>query len=99
MSCLDRLCSAWTAIRSSSTLRLRLSAMAACSAALLPYAWSTRMPLTYCWAIVDPPWTGWWRRSFISARRVPLTSSAPCVQYLSSSIAVIAWIMYGEIWL
>ena len=60
MSCLVSLCSAPTAIRSSLSLRLSVSAYAAFSAWVLPAtsADSRRTFFTYCWAMVEPPWTG-----------------------------------------
>ena len=54
---------------------------------------------TYCWAMVEPPWTGWCWTSFTAARMVPLRSIAPCSQYLESSMATMELIMSGLIWL
>ena len=99
MSCLDSWCSAATAIRSSFSLRFSVSASADCSSWELSAtsAWSSRTFLTYCCAMVEPPWTGLCCRSFTAARMVPRRSIAPCTQYLESSMATSALTMFGEI--
>ena len=56
------------------------------------------MFLTYCWVMLEPPWTALCCRSLIRARRVPFGSSAPSLQYRLSSIATTALRMFGEIW-
>ncbi len=101
MSCLDCWCSEATAIRSSFSLRLSVSAAAACTAWLLSAisASSRSTFLTYCWARVEPPWTGLCWKSFTAARMVPRRSIAPCSQNLESSMATTAFAMLGAIWL
>ena len=101
MSCLDCWCSAATAIRSSFSLRLSVSAFAACRAWLLfAFSASSRSTFfTYCCAMVEPPWTGLCWMSFTAARMVPRRSIAPCSQYLESSMATTAFTMFGVIWL
>ncbi len=78
-----------------------MSAYAAFSAEVLSAssADSRRTFFTYCWAMVEPPWTGWCWMSFTAARMVPLRSIAPCSQYLESSMATMALIMSWLIWL
>ena len=78
-----------------------MSAYAAFSAGMLPAssADNRRTFFTYCWAMVEPPWTGWCSMSFTAARMVPRRSIAPCSQYLESSMATMALIMSWSIWL
>ena len=71
--------------------------MAVPSARVMPRSTAVCATFTYCWAIVEPPWTALCCRSFTVARIVPLGSIAPCAQYLSSSIATIAWTMFWSI--
>ena len=94
-------CSAPTASRSSFSLRVSVSAWAAFSACALAAisADSRRTFFTYCWAMVEPPWTGLCSISLIAARMVPLRSIAPCTQYLESSMATMAFTMFGPSWL
>ena len=97
---MDCLCSAATAIRSSFSLRLSVLSFAA-SRAWLFFAFSAASRstfFTYCWAMVEPPWTGLCWRSFTAARTVPRRSIAPCSQYLESSMATTAFTILGEIW-
>ena len=72
-----------TARRNSFSLRLSVSAYAACSALVFSAssADSRRTFFTYCWAMVEPPWTGLCSMSFSAARMVPRRSIAPCTQY------------------
>ncbi len=100
MSCLDCACSAATAIRSSFSLRLSVSAFAAFRAWVFAAfsAVSRSTFFTYCWARVEPPWTGLCWRSFTAARMVPRRSIAPCSQNRESSMATSAFTMFGEIW-
>ena len=88
-------------MRSSFSLRFRVSAAAACSpwALAASSALSRRTFLTYCCAIVEPPWTGWCWMSLTAARMVPRRSIAPCTQYRESSMATMALIMFSSIWL
>jgi len=71
-------CSTRAAIRSSRILRPMVSLVAPANAAcgLGEERYSTFF--TYCWASVDPPWTGLCDRLLMTARIVPLKSIAPC---------------------